>query len=147
MCAGSKVAITNRPPSPRTRRVSANARGRSSTWTTSIAAARPSEPTGRCDGLSRFGDQIVRFRHRLDRVLRLLERRLGHEHRQRVVERARELGLDPRGAQDLLELLGLADVARDGDLDHPPHRRWILRLLPSCGPDPPPYEPRPGPRR
>src|SRR5207244_537438 len=75
------------------------------------------------------GDEVIRVGQRLNRMLRLLELRLRHEHLLgRVLDRARmvlhgslELRLDPRGLQDSLDLLGLGDILGKRDLDHLRH--------------------------
>src|SRR5215210_2570878 len=75
-------------------------------------------------------DDVVGVGQRLDRVSRLVERRLRDEHLLRrvvglcrvVVNGRLELRLDSRGLQDRLELLRFRDVAGDGYLNHPRHR-------------------------
>src|SRR5581483_7458840 len=67
--------------------------------------------------------------HRLDRMQRFFERRLGDENLlgrvlrggRMVLDRGLELGVDAGQPQDLLDLLGLGDVLRQGYLNHLGH--------------------------
>src|ERR1044072_1468274 len=75
-------------------------------------------------------EQLVRVRHRLDRELRGLERRLGDQHLLRcvlgrpwvVLDRGLELRLDSCCLEDRLDLLGLGDVLGERDLHESGHR-------------------------
>src|ERR671931_2312419 len=83
----------------------------------------------------RLGDEIVRLGPCLDRVLCALEVALANEDDVRVgVGVGLELGIDTGAAEDLFDLLRLANVACDGCVDHLAHcalddkasgaRRW-----------------------
>src|SRR5215212_8609133 len=88
---------------------------------TSAVAAASNAPKRPPIAARLLREDVVRLGERLDRVLRVVERRLRNHHRQGLVLRALELRVDPRGGQDLLDLLRLGDVARDRELDHPRH--------------------------
>src|SRR5215210_5649625 len=68
------------------------------------------------------GAELIGLRHRLDRVLREVDRRLRNEHGERVrLHFPLELGLDASLGQDRLNLLRFVRVARDRDSDHLAH--------------------------
>src|SRR6266511_2575890 len=69
----------------------------------------------------RLRNQLVRLGQRLDRLVRVLERRLRHDDRQRLVLGALQLGRDARRRQEALDLLRLVDVAGDRKLHHASH--------------------------
>src|SRR5262245_11807506 len=87
-------------------------------------------------------NELVRIGHRLDGVLSRLERAFRNEDLlRRVSERGRmgldgrlELRLDPRGAQDRLNLLRLREVARQDRLNHLCHAAPPLRAGPTPRP-------------
>src|ERR687895_859656 len=74
-------------------------------------------------------DELVRLAQRFDRLERGLERGFRDEHLLRrvlrfcrmVVHGRLELRADSGGLEDRLQLLGLGDVAGDGDLNHASH--------------------------
>src|SRR5262249_50335733 len=81
-----------------------------------------------------------------DRVLGFLDGGLGNRDGDRVVLAVGELGLDAGGAKDLLNLLGLADVAGHSDSDHLRHCGADDTTSCSRRRDAPPLTRRGGPR-
>src|SRR5262249_56757873 len=69
----------------------------------------------------RLADEIVGFGHRLDSVLRLLDRVFGHRDGDGVVLAVVKLGVDAGGPEDLLDLLGFGDVPGHRDSHHLGH--------------------------
>src|SRR3954464_7083650 len=88
-----------------------------------------------------LADDVFGLGHRLDRILRFFDRVFRNRDRHRVVFAVADLGVDPRRAENPLDLFGLRDVAGDRDLDHVRHscaddtasgsRRWSAPPLTS----------------
>src|SRR6185295_3734238 len=144
--AAAKVPVPQ--PTSRVRRPSrspaATMRSKTSHQLSSAGRMRSYDPATarKCDASLASADELIRVGHRLDGVLRRLEGGFRDEHLlRRVSERRRmrldgrlELRLDPRGAQDRLNLLRLREVARQDRLNHPCHEA----PPPRAGPTPRP---------
>src|SRR4051794_20388241 len=79
----------------------------------------PPEPGGiaiggtLADPVLGLADDVAGLRHRLDRILRFFDRVFRHRDRHGIVFAVADLGVDPRRAEDPLDLFGLRDVAGD----------------------------------